>query len=218
MLKYWEALREAVHPEFCSPPRHQGPLRDLHQNPLQEGTVITRGMIAMQRMVTGTLSPLPRLTTMTRILVMSKLWKKSNPKSREELLGQKGVGEVLPQKYLSRGTLLDTQTNIRVSSLTPHRVPLREHQSDLPTNSRSGSCSYQPARRGPNTPCPLQYVGRDKSQLTMMILMTMVRSMLTGVPVPVGGHPEAITLAGQRGPVVDFSWHYLPPPFSLGKF
>ena len=29
--------------------------------------------------------------------------------------------------------------------------------------------------------------------------------------------PSASTLAGPRGPVVDFSWRYLPPPFSLGQ-
>ena len=41
MLKYWEALREVVRPDFFSPPRCQGPLRYLQHLPLWEGTVIT---------------------------------------------------------------------------------------------------------------------------------------------------------------------------------
>ena len=73
MLKYWEALREAVRPEFCSQPRCQGHIRDLRQYPLREGTGITTGMIAIQMMATRNLSPLPRLKMMTRILVMPKL-------------------------------------------------------------------------------------------------------------------------------------------------
>ena len=32
-----------------------------------------------------------------------------------------------------------------------------------------------------------------------------------------GKHPESSTLSGPRGPVVHFSWSYLPPPLSLGK-
>ena len=39
MLKYWEALREAVRPEIFSPLRRQGLLRELWKNHLQEGTV-----------------------------------------------------------------------------------------------------------------------------------------------------------------------------------
>ena len=35
--------------------------------------------------------------------------------------------------------------------------------------------------------------------------------------VPVREQPAASTLAGQRGPVVDLPWRYLPPPFSLGQ-
>ena len=42
MLKYWEALREVVRPEFRSPPRRQDPLRELWQDPLREGTVPVR--------------------------------------------------------------------------------------------------------------------------------------------------------------------------------
>ena len=73
MLEYWEALMETVRPEFCIPPCCQGPLRELHNHPLQEGTGITTGTISMQRMATRKLLPLPRLTTTTRILVVSKL-------------------------------------------------------------------------------------------------------------------------------------------------
>ena len=32
------------------------------------------------------------------------------------------------------------------------------------------------------------------------------------------GRGTASTLAGLRGPIIDLSWRYLPPPFSLGKF
>ena len=73
MLKYWEALREAVRPEFFSPPRRQGPLRELRQHPLREGTGKPIGKIVMQRVATRTLLPILRLTMMTRILVMSNL-------------------------------------------------------------------------------------------------------------------------------------------------
>ena len=38
-----------------------------------------------------------------------------------------------------------------------------------------------------------------------------------GMPVSVGEQPAVRTLAGPRGPVVDLSWRYLPPTFSLGK-
>ena len=73
MLKYWEALREAVPLEFRSPLSCQVSLRELWQNPLHEGTGITIGAVAMQRMETRNLSPLPWLTTMKRILVMLNL-------------------------------------------------------------------------------------------------------------------------------------------------
>ena len=73
MLKYWEALREAVRPEFFIPPRRQGLLRELWKHTLQECKGITTGTIDMQRMVGGNFLPLPWLTTMTKILVMSKL-------------------------------------------------------------------------------------------------------------------------------------------------
>ena len=52
ILKYWEALREAVRPEICSPPHPQGVLRELRQNLLWEGIDITKGKIEMQRMET----------------------------------------------------------------------------------------------------------------------------------------------------------------------
>ena len=120
---------------------------------------------------------------------------------------------MLPRENLPRGPLLDPPTKIIFSYRTPQRDQLREPQSDRPTNRRVRSCSYQTLRQVPNTPCPLRSVGRDKSQLTMMIAMKMMEAMLTGVPVPVGGHPVARTLAGPRGPVVDFSWRYFPPTF-----
>ena len=118
----------------------------------------------------------------------------------------------------SRVPLLYPPTKTRVSSRLPHRGPPRGTQSDPPTNIRVRSSSYQPARRGPNTPCTLLSIGRYKSRLTMMIYMTMTEAMLTGMPVPVGEQPEASTLAGPRGPVVDLSWRYLSLPFSLGNF
>ena len=125
---------------------------------------------------------------------------------------------MLPHQASTRGPLLDPTTNIRVSSRPPRRDPLRGPQPALPTNSRVRSRSYQPARRGPNTPCPLRSLGRDKSRLTMMITMKMTEAILTGASVTVGENPVARTLGGQRGPVVDLSWRYLPPDFSLGQF
>ena len=73
MLKYWEAIREAVRPEFHIPPRCQVPIRELRQNPLLEGTSITTGTLAMQRMPTRNSPPIPRMKKITRILVMSNL-------------------------------------------------------------------------------------------------------------------------------------------------
>ena len=113
--------------------------------------------------------------------------------------------------------MLDPPTNIIVSSQPPWQAPLIGPQSDLSTNSRVRSYSYQQASQGQNTPCPLRSLGIDKSQLTMMIEITMTEEMLMGVPVPVGKQPSAITLTGPRVPVVDLSWHYLPRPFSLGQ-
>ena len=49
----------------------------------------------------------------------------------------------------------------------------------------------------------------------MMIEMATTEAMLTGVPVTVDEQPETPTLTGPRGPVVDMSWCYLPPPFSM---
>ena len=129
-----------------------------------EGTGITTGDIAMNIMATRNSLPLPPLTTMTRILVMSKLYKNPSQKSREEGLGQQGDGEVLPWRALPRGPLLDPSTNIIVSSWPHRRDPLRGPQSAPPTNSRVRSCSFQPASQGPNTPCPLVSVRRDKSR------------------------------------------------------
>ena len=107
-------------------------------------------------------------------------------KSREEGLVQQVEVEVLPRRAPSRRPLLDPPANSRVRSRPPRRAPLRGPQSAPPTNITFRSRSYQPARRVPNTPCPLQYVRRDKSQLTIMIAMKITESMLIGVPVPVG--------------------------------
>ena len=46
--------------------------------------------------------------------------------------------------------------------------------------------------------------------------MATMEAMLTGVPVLVGEQPAASKLSGPRVSDVDLSWHYLPPPFSLG--
>ena len=51
----------------------------------------------------------------------------------------------------------------------------------------------------------------------MMIEMNMIETILIGVPVPVGEHPPASTLAGPRGTIVDFSWRYFTPSFSMGQ-
>ena len=40
ILKYWEALREAVQPEFFSPLHCQVTLREILKHPLQEGTLM----------------------------------------------------------------------------------------------------------------------------------------------------------------------------------
>ena len=73
MLKSWESLREVVHLNSFIPPCRQGPLRELCQNPLQEGTGIPKWTIEIRRMKTSNFSPHPCLTKMTSILVMLKL-------------------------------------------------------------------------------------------------------------------------------------------------
>ena len=50
-----------------------------------------------------------------------------------------------------------------------------------------------------------------------MIDTIMTGEMLTGVPVTVGEQLAASTLAGPIGPVIDLSWSYFHPPFSLGQ-
>ena len=102
-------------------------------------------------------------------------------------MGQQGEGEVPPRQALPRGPLLDPPKNIRVSAQPTRRDPLRGPQSDLPTNIRVRSHSYQSEWRGPNTLCPIRSLVRDNSRQC------------------------------RRGPVVDLSWRYLPPTFSLGK-
>ena len=126
-------------------------------------------------------------------------------------------GDTVPRRDPPRGPLLDPPTNIIFRSRPPRRDPLIGHQSAPPTNSRVRYHSYQPARRGPNTPFPLQSAGRDKSRLTIMITTTMTEAIFTGGAVPVGEQPASSTLKGTRVPVVDLSWRYLPPPFSLGQ-
>ena len=70
-------------------------------------------------------------------------------------------GSANPESYAKR-TYVKSAKNIRVSDRPPRKDPLRGPQLAPSTNSRVRSCSYQPERQVPNTPCPLQSIGRDK--------------------------------------------------------
>ena len=112
MLKYWEALREAVCLEFCSPPCFKSPLRELRQHPPQEGTGIAKGTIAMQIIVTRKFLPFTWMITMTRILVMSKLQKNPIQKAREEgLRQQRGRGSATPAISAKRKSVRSANKN-----------------------------------------------------------------------------------------------------------
>ena len=69
---------------------------------------------------------------------------------------------MLTRRDTPRGPMLDLPTNIRVRYRPPRKDLLRGPQLAPSTNSRVRSRSYQPERQGPNTPCPLQSIGRDK--------------------------------------------------------
>ena len=103
---------------------------------------------------------------------------------------------MLPWRDPPRGPLLDLTTNIRVSSRPPRKAPLRRPKSAPRTNSRFISSSYQPERRGPI---------RRKRQITTHDDDS---DEDDGGDVDGGdssGWGTARTLAGLRGPLVDFS-------------
>ena len=125
---------------------------------------------------------------------------------------------MLPRRAPPRGNLLYSPTKISVSYDSPQRYPLRGPQSSPTTNNRVISRSDQPVWRGPIRPCPLRSIGRDKSQLMMMISMTMTKAMLTGVTVPVEGNPGYITLTGPRGLLFIFHGVICLLPFLWDKF
>ena len=123
MLKYWEALKDAMRPEFRSPPHCKDPLRDLHQNLLQEVTGIITGAVVIQGMSTKNSLPPPRLTTVTRILVMPKLSKIQ----RRRVGTASGRGSATPESSTKR-------TSVR--SANKHQNQLST-SAEIPTKSTS---------------------------------------------------------------------------------
>ena len=104
----------------------------------------------------------PGRQKMTRILLMLDLQKNSKPKrQRRRCWDRKEEGEGLPQRALPNEPLLDMSTNIRVRSQTqPVRSNKRTSFSLLRQKAQSDLVHINQQGLGPNTPCPLQSLGK----------------------------------------------------------
>ena len=128
----------------------------------------------------------------------------------------RGRGSATPARSSKRTSVRSTNKQQRRLLTAPGRSTKRTSGSSA--NKQESRISFISNRKA-KTKHTVSSTICMKRQITTHddLAMTMAETMLTGVPVPVGEQPEASTLVGPRGTVVDFSWRYLPPPFSMVK-